>query len=184
MEQDPLSKRLYRRLDELLIFLIDFGFDFFRALAIFGVFLLFAGVIGFARTSGWWNKEQYEAFEVAHSRLNIAIFVIVCFALVFRIGSGFWKHKSGFKEVFKKSSRNFGIFFVEFSFDTLKGLTVFAAFLCFAWLVILAKAHGWGSEEEFNTYEFVLFWANYPLFYAIGFVFLLRTAKALWDELK
>lgn len=184
MEQKSDSKNgSPPELGRLLNFFIEFGFDTLTGIAVFAAFLLFAWVLGLARASGWGNREHFEAYDDAHFYLNIALFVTVSLALFLRVLRALWKDQPSPGEAFKRSWKRFSIFFKAFGIDTLIGLTIFAVFLLFARVVILARAKGWGSEEHFKTYELVHFWVTYASFVAVGFAFLLRMWKALWTEL-
>jgi hypothetical protein len=67
-----------------LIFLIGFGFDSLTTLVVFAVFVLFAWVLGLARTAGLGNEEQFAAYASAHFWLNYGLYVAVGIAFFLR----------------------------------------------------------------------------------------------------
>jgi hypothetical protein len=79
-----VRKTLSRHWSSFLIFLIEFGFDTLRGLAIFTAFVLFARIIGLARAYGWGTEEHFKAYELAHFWLNYALYVSMGVAFLFR----------------------------------------------------------------------------------------------------
>jgi hypothetical protein len=91
MEQQPEIREVFRKhWTAFLVFLIEFGFDALKGLAIFTVFLLFAWVIGIARAYGVGSEEHFKAYELAHFWLNYALYVSMGLAFLLRVLKSLW----------------------------------------------------------------------------------------------
>jgi hypothetical protein len=73
-------------------------------------------------------------------------------------------------------------FIIEFGFDTLTGLAVFAAFVLFGWVIGLAHSSGWGDPEHFKAYDDAHFYLNIALYATVGLALFLRVLRALWKD--
>jgi hypothetical protein len=92
------------------------------------------------------------------------------------------EQKSGPKKDSPSEFDRFLNFFIEFGFDFLTGIAVFAAFLLFAWVLELARATGWGNPEYFKAYDNGHFYLNVALFVTVCLALFLRVLRALWKQ--